>query len=138
RASLCPAAAADKGGLSFNTRCGRPSIARQKKVVLPRKLQLQRQFERRRSQCRSSRHNRFHSTNSANQNLGMLPSKLPSSAGLVATAVPIKVAVIGVPAIARTPSASGSHHKHDSQRTSHATQGRANRHMKQAASNKHS
>src|SRR5690606_636824 len=136
--SFCSAAATDKGWLSFNTRYGRPSIARQKNAVLPRKLPLQRWFERQYSQYEVIKHRRFHAVESANQGQGILPSNSFSSAGLVATAVPISVAVIGVPAIARTPRASGNHHKNNIQRDSHATQGRVNKHTKQAASNMHS
>ena len=46
--------------------------------------------------------------------------------------MPTKVAVMGVPLIARTPNANGSHHRHSSHSTSQARQGRAKRAKKPA------
>src|SRR5690554_2577439 len=78
------------------------SMAKQKKAVYPRKPQHQRQSGRQLTKCSMSKHNRFHTRKNINQGQGVLPNKLRNSAGLVATVVPISVAEMGVPAMART------------------------------------
>ena len=113
-------------------------MAAQKKTTLQRNHPPQRQSGRRCNARSTPQQARFQSAKKANHTQGMTAAKLRSSAGLVAMAIPTRVALIGMPLMARTPNASGCHHKHNSHSTNQARQGRVNKVRKTAVNNKHS
>jgi len=68
----------------------------------------------------------------------MMAARLRSSAGLVAMAMPTKVALIGTPFMARTPKASGCQHRQNSHNTRQAQRGLEKSVRKTALNSRHS
>jgi len=108
------------------------------KNTLPRNGQAQRQCGRRRKARHIPQHARFQSTKKANHGQGMMAARLRSSAGLVAMAMPTKVALIGTPFMARTPKASGCQHRQNSHNTRQAQRGLEKSVRKTALNSRHS